>query len=80
MNWRSASFEPAASPLGPVQARQAPYALVSLMARYDLSARADLSLKVNNLTDRRYTVVNGFFNQVLFGEPRNAMLALTLRY
>lgn len=54
--------------------------LVSLMARYDLSARTDLSLKVNNLTDRRYTVVNGFFNQVLFGEPRNAMLALTVRY
>lgn len=80
VNWRSASFESAASPMGPVRTRQVPYALVSLMARYDLSARTDLSLKVNNLTDRRYTVVNGFFNQVLFGEPRNAMLALTVRY
>lgn len=80
VNWRSSSFEAATSPLGPVRTRQAPYALVSLMARYDLSVRADLSVKVNNLTDRRYTVVNGFFNQVLFGEPRNAMLALTVRY
>ncbi len=48
------------------------------MAKYRATRNIDLMLTVNNLTDRRYTLMSGFYNQVVYGAPRN--IVLTLNY
>ncbi len=57
---------------------QAPYALVNLMAAYDLTQRLSLQLNVNNVFDKAYYNTNSWFGGYIFGEPRNARV--TLRY
>lgn len=57
---------------------QAPYALVNLMAAYDLTERLSLQLNVNNVFDKAYYNTNSWFGGYIFGEPRNARV--TLRY
>lgn len=57
---------------------QAPYALVNLMAAYDLTEQLSLQLNVNNIFDKAYYNTNSWFGGYIYGEPRNARL--TLRY
>ncbi|AJP72610.1 hypothetical protein TS85_13765 [Sphingomonas hengshuiensis] len=57
---------------------QAPYALVNLMAAYDLTKQMSLQLNVNNLFDKEYYNTNSWFGGYIYGEPRN--VRATLRY
>ncbi|CAM4125935.1 TonB-dependent siderophore receptor [Kerstersia similis] len=79
LNWQSRFYQTATSPAGPVTTGQPSYALASVMARYAITPQLDVALNINNLFDKKYAVMSGFYNQVLYGEPRNAMLTLNYR-
>ncbi|MGO3743145.1 TonB-dependent siderophore receptor [Kerstersia sp.] len=79
LNWQSRFYQTATSPAGLVTTGQASYVLASVMARYAISPQLEATLNVNNLFDKKYAVMSGFYNQVLYGEPRNAMLTLSYR-
>nr|WP_301287168.1 TonB-dependent siderophore receptor [Sphingobium sp. OAS761] len=57
---------------------QEAYALVNLMAAYDLTDQLSLQLNVNNVFDKTYYNTNSWFGGYIYGEPRNARV--TLRY
>ncbi len=57
---------------------QKAYALVNLMAAYDVAEQMSLQLNVNNVFDKTYYNTNSWFGGYIYGEPRNARL--TLRY
>jgi outer membrane receptor for ferric coprogen and ferric-rhodotorulic acid len=62
-----------------VQVGQNAYATASLMARYELMKKATVSVSVNNLFDKRYYTMTGFYNQALYGEPRHFMVTLNYK-
>jgi outer membrane receptor for ferric coprogen and ferric-rhodotorulic acid len=80
LRWESRPPQTAANPpTGVVEpVGQAPYALVNLMAAYDLTEQLSLQLNVNNVFDKAYYNTNSWFGGYIFGEPRNARV--TLRY
>ncbi|WP_215395870.1 TonB-dependent siderophore receptor [Rheinheimera oceanensis] len=80
VSWQSRFYQSATSPLGAVTAEQKPYGLVSLMTHYAATDKVELAVNVNNLFDKKYTVMNGFFNQMLYGEPRNVMATVSVKY
>ncbi|MEN2712507.1 TonB-dependent siderophore receptor [Sphingomonas sp. NPDC092331] len=57
---------------------QPAYAIVNLMARYELTRQLSLQLNVDNLFDRTFYSGNSWFPGFVYGEPRNARA--TLRY
>jgi iron complex outermembrane receptor protein/outer membrane receptor for ferric coprogen and ferric-rhodotorulic acid len=64
-----------------VTARQGAYALVGLMARYEVDDRLTLSLNVNNLFDRKYiTAMSGWWYSGMHGAPRNAQLSARYKF
>lgn len=62
----------------PARLEQGAFALVNLMARYQLNPALAVQLNVDNLLDKTYYSQIGFFSQYGYGEPRNARL--TVRY
>ncbi|WP_232067201.1 TonB-dependent siderophore receptor [Achromobacter xylosoxidans] len=79
VNWQSRMYRVATSPVGKVEAGQDPYALVSVMARYEVTDNATISLNVNNLFDKKYYSMVGFSNQLIYGAPRNVLLSMSYR-
>ncbi len=59
---------------------QAGYALVNLMASYDIQPRLNVQLNVSNLLDKKYYRNIGFYDSVLWGEPRNISLSLRSKF
>lgn len=80
MRWESRPPQTATNPGTGAQERvgQPAYAIVNLMAKYALNARASLQLNVNNVFDQAYFSNNAWFAGFVYGEPRNARV--TLRY
>lgn len=78
-NWQSRFYQSATSPNGAVRVGQSAYAIASVMARYELTNNATVSVNVNNLFDKRYYTMMGFYNQALYGEPRNVMVTLNYK-
>lgn len=70
------AHNPATGEVEPVG--QETYALVNLMAAYDLTEQLSLQLNVNNVFDQTYYNTNSWFGGYIYGEPRNALV--TLRY
>ncbi|PRY68271.1 TonB-dependent siderophore receptor [Halomonas ventosae] len=59
--------------------RQDAYALVDLMASYDISDSLTASLNLNNVTDEKY-LTSLKWDQAFHGAPRHVMANLTWRY
>lgn len=79
VNWESSSYTMASNPLGQTEKlKQDSYALVRLMAKYQLTPALSAQLNINNLFDKKYYINYGFYSQLAYGAPRNANL--TLRY
>ena len=55
------------------------YTLVNLMARYALTDTVQLAVNVNNLTDKLYYTQYGFYDGLIFGEPRTTTLSIRAR-
>ncbi|KAB7768343.1 TonB-dependent siderophore receptor [Xanthomonas maliensis] len=64
---------------GPGIIRQPSYALLGLMAAYDVSPQFTASLNLNNVTDRRY-INSLYWDQGYYGAGRNWWLALNYRF
>ncbi len=79
VNWEDGNYTVANNPLGQAEKLEQPsYALVNLMARYQLSDALSAQLNIDNLLDKKYYSQIGFYSQHAFGEPRNGKL--TLKY
>lgn len=57
---------------------QPAYAIVNVMARYELNEKLSLQLNVDNLFDQTFFSGNSWFPGFVYGEPRNARV--TLKY
>jgi outer membrane receptor for ferric coprogen and ferric-rhodotorulic acid len=57
---------------------QPSYAIVNLMARYEMTRQLSLQLNIDNLFDQTYFSGNSWFPGFVYGEPRNARA--TLKY
>ncbi|WHP07435.1 MULTISPECIES: TonB-dependent siderophore receptor [Acinetobacter] len=79
VNWQSSTYVMAGNPLGVSEkVEQDAYALVNLMARYQLTKDFSAQLNINNLFDKEYYGIFPAYGQTTWGTPRNA--TLTLRY
>ena len=56
------------------------YTLVNLMARYALTDTVQLAVNVNNLTDKTYYTQYGFYDGLIFGEPRSTTFSVRARF
>lgn len=56
------------------------YALVDVMARYDINKNLSASLNVSNLFDKTYYRQYGFYNGLIYGEPRRVTLGLQAKF
>ncbi len=66
---------------GPVRkAPQAPYALVGLLANYEVNEHLSVGVNVNNLFDKKYYDGLGTFASGSYGEPRNALVNAKWRF
>lgn len=52
----------------------------NLMARYDISDSLQVALNVNNVTDKTYYQQYGFYDGMIYAEPRNWRLTLRARF
>lgn len=80
VNWQSRFYQQTTGPLGSVEVGQSSYALASLMARYDVTDDTNVTLNLNNLFDKTYFTMIGFYGSENFGAPRNASLTLRHRF
>lgn len=80
VNWQDESF----SQSGNVLIKQNAYALVNLMARYDLAENMDLQLNVDNLFDKKYyaymSASSIAYSIYHYGTPRNATVSFNYRF
>ncbi|MDP5278747.1 TonB-dependent siderophore receptor [Sphingomonas sp. DG1-23] len=59
---------------------QPDYAIVNIMARYDLSEQLSLQLNVDNLFDQTFFSGNSWFPGFVYGEPRNGRVTLRFAF
>ncbi|QJU60880.1 TonB-dependent siderophore receptor [Sphingomonas sp. AP4-R1] len=52
------------------------YTLVNLMARYKLTEQFEIAANVSNLTDKTYYRQYGFYDGLIYGEPRSYSVTL----
>ncbi|WP_225920024.1 TonB-dependent siderophore receptor [Pseudomonas vanderleydeniana] len=60
--------------------RQNPYAVIDLMASYDIDSHWSTSLNVNNITDQKYLVSLYSGTASNYGAPRNVTASLSWKY
>lgn len=60
--------------------RQSGYMLTNVMARYDLNKNFSVSAHINNLFDKTYYRQFGFYDGLIYGEPRSFMLNLRAKF
>lgn len=80
--WRSYAYTNATNPvtLAPTRIEQDEYALVNLMARYDLTDQVSVQANADNVFDETYYSQIRYFSQYRYGAPRNYTVALTYRF
>lgn len=83
VRWQSATYAvstrgrpPTFSTTPAAHIPQPSYAVVGLMASYRINKNLEAQLNVNNLFDKHYYRSMGFYDAVLWGEPRNVRLSL----
>ena len=59
--------------------KQQAYALVNLMASYDINSQLSTAININNVTDEKY-LNSLYFAQSYYGAPRNLMASVNWRY
>lgn len=72
VNWQDTIYTYATNPAGnPEKIEQDAYALVNLMARYDISENLSAQLNANNVTDEKYFDVFDAYGALTYGAPRS---------
>lgn len=81
VNWQDDIYTVATNPLGNLErVEQGGYALVNVMARYDITTNLSAQLNINNLFDKTYYTMFDAFDQMTYGTPRNSTLRLTYKF
>ena len=75
VNWQSRIYIEDATAL----VRQGGYAVVGLMARYDINPHVSVSANLDNVTDKTY-LKSLFWNQSFYAAPRNASVSVNWTY
>lgn len=65
--------------IGTADAKQKAYAVVDLMASYDIDPNWSVSANLNNLTDEKY-LSSLYWTQAYYGAPRNASMSVSWKY
>jgi len=65
--------------IGSADAKQKAYAVVDLMASYDIDANWSVSANLNNLTDEKH-LTSLYWTQAYYGAPRNASMTVSWKY
>ncbi len=72
VNWQDTVYTYAANPADePEKFEQGAYALVNLMARYDITDNLSAQLNVDNLTDEKYFDIFDAYGAMTYGAPRS---------
>ncbi|MPQ56475.1 TonB-dependent siderophore receptor [Duganella sp. FT27W] len=84
INWEGKTYttDPAA-PAGNTtnnQILQDSFAMVNLMARYEINKNWSAQLNVDNLTDKKHLAMFAAYNQITYGAPRRVTAALKYRF
>lgn len=77
MRWQSSTWSDFASVAGAPRVTQQDYALVDLMARYDITPQLSATLNAYNLLDKTYQTSS---SSAYYGEPRSFRLSLAYRF
>jgi len=66
----------------PIRTEQASYALLDLMARYELAKNVALAINLNNVTDEKYhqSLYWAEFGQAYYGAPRHVNATLSWKF
>lgn len=59
---------------------QPSYAVVGLMARYEMDKHWSMSVHVNNLFDKTYMPGLGSYGTGVYGDPRNVLVTARYRF
>lgn len=80
--WQSESYATATNSVTGLKERveQDSYALVNLMAKYQVSPELALQLNIDNLTDETYYTNIGTFGQIAYGTPRTVSVSANYRF
>lgn len=77
LHWRSKTWRLGDDDASTV--RQASYALLNLMLRYDFNDRVSATLNLNNATNKKH-VASLYWTQGFYSEPRNGSVSLNWKY
>ncbi|MDQ8037189.1 MAG: TonB-dependent siderophore receptor [Pedobacter sp.] len=81
VNWQETIYTLATNPAGnPERINQKAYALLNLMARYDISPQLAAQLNVSNATDETYFDVFDAYGALTYGEPRNITASVKYKF
>lgn len=81
VNWQDSIHTYAANPAGNLEKiEQDAYALVNVMARYDINENLSAQLNANNLTDEKYFDVFDAFGALTYGAPRSLTASAKYRF
>ncbi len=82
VNYRSKAYSDGENPVttDPFRFQQDGYALVNLMARYEVNDHLRFQANLENLLDKTYYSQIGFYSQYRYGAPRNYTLGATYRF
>lgn len=81
VNWQGKTYTDAPNALNITEKiTQSSYALVNLMARYEINRQLSAQLNVNNLFDKRYYAIFDAYSQTTYGAPRNATLSMRFKF
>ena len=77
--WQSSTYSAISYPLE-ARADEGSFAVVGLMARYELNKHLSASLNLNNLFDREYYAGYGLYSSAFYGDPRNLTVGLKYQF
>ncbi|WP_047193810.1 ferric-rhodotorulic acid/ferric-coprogen receptor FhuE [Caldimonas brevitalea] len=81
VNWQSRTWTETTNPAGaPARIEQKAYALVDLMARYDIGKQWSAQVNVSNLFDKKFYGLSDAFDQITYGEPRTVTASVRYKF
>lgn len=81
VNWQDSTYTYAANPQGRSEKiSQDAYALVNLMARYDITDNLSAQLNANNVTNEKYFDMFEAFGGITYGAPRSLTASAKYRF
>ena len=75
VSWQGSTYSELDSSIK-ADAKEGSFAVVGLMARYDISQNLSATVNLNNVFDREYLSGYGLYSTYYYGDPRNLMLGM----